>query len=235
MFLSHKPSSKLYLGKSVEELPLQRYEKGDEIVTLDSEIWQIYRGVVQLSRVQLDGTEVVVGWVTSNGVFGGLVGGNTASGAASLGEHSLAPNGDAGSNRYSRGRDLSFDSLISYRAVALGDVYARRYAAQDISRYPQLGRQFLSQFSDRLLKSQHLLTIIAIKKVEDRLKNLLLLMKQEIGQPVSDGVRLQVRFTHQHLAEAINTTRVTVTRTLGDFQRQELLYIDGEKHIVLKS
>ncbi len=200
MFLSHKPSSKLYLGKSVEELPLQRYEKGDEIVTLNSEIWQIYRGVVQLSRVQLNGTEVVVGWVTSNGVFGGLD-----------------------------------DSLISYRAVALGDVYARRYAAQDISRYPQLGQQFLTQFGDRLLKSQHLLTIIAIKKVEDRLKNLLLLMKQEIGQPVSDGVRLQVRFTHQHLAEAINTTRVTVTRTLGDFQRQELLYIDGEKHIVLKS
>ncbi len=218
MFLSHKPSSKLYLGKSVEELPLQRYEKGDEIVTLDSEIWQIYRGVVQLSRVQLDGTEVVVGWVTSNGVFGALVGGNAASEAV-----------------YSRGRDLSHDSFISYRAVALGDVYARRYAAQDISRYPQLGRQFLTQFSDRLLKSQHLLTIIAIKKVEDRLKNMLLLMKQEIGQPVSDGVRLQVRFTHQHLAEVINTTRVTVTRTLGDFQRQELLYIDGEKHIVLKS
>ena len=218
MFLSHKPNSKLYLGKSIEELPLQRYERGDEIVTLDSEIWQIYRGVVQLSRVQLDGTEVVVGWVTSNGVFGGLVGGNAVSGAA-----------------YSRERDLSCDSLISYRAVALGDVYARRYAAQDINIYPQLGRQFLTQFSDRLLKSQHLLTIIAIKKVEDRLKNLLLLMKQEIGQPVSDGVRLQVRFTHQHLAEAINTTRVTVTRTLGDLQRQELLYIDGEKHIVLKS
>ena len=201
MFLSHKPSSKLYLGKSVEELPLQRYEKGDEIVTLDSEIWQIYRGVVQLSRVQLDGTEVVVGWVTSNGVFG----------------------------------DLASDSLISYRAVALGDVYARRYVAQDINIDPQLRRQLLTQFSDRLVKSQQLLTIIAIKKVEDRLKNLLLLMKQEIGQPVSDGVRLQVRFTHQHLAEAINTTRVTVTRTLGDLQRQELLYIDGEKHIVLKS
>ncbi len=200
MFLSHKPSSKLYLGKSLEELHLQKYEKGDEIVTLDSEIWQIYRGVVQLSRVQLNGMEVFVGWVTSNGVFGGLD-----------------------------------DSLISYRAVALGDVYARRYAVQDIISYPQLGQQFLTQFSDRLLKSQHLLTIIAIKKVEDRLKNLLLLMKQEIGQPVSDGVRLQVRFTHQHLAETINTTRVTVTRTLGDFQRQELLYIDAEKHIVLKS
>lgn len=205
MLLSHKLNSDLGLGRDVErlldKLPLLPYQKGDEIKITDAGIWQVYRGVVQLSRVQLDGTEVILGWVTSNGVF----------------DHGL---------------DIS---AVSYRAIALDDVYVRRYNLQDVARYPLLGRQFLTQLSDRLIKSQHLLAILTFRKIEDRLRSLLTLLKLELGQPVDGGVRLQTRFTHQHLAEAVQTTRVTITRTLGDFQNQGLISIDQEKHIIIKN
>ena len=197
MLLSQKASS---LVRREQELPLQQYQRGDEISVIDSGIWQVYRGVVQLSRVQQDGTEVISGWVTADGVFGDLA-----------------------------------DTPIVYRAIALGDVYAKRYSTQDVVRYPALARQFMAQFSDRLIKSQQLLTIIAISKVEDRLKHLLSLLRQEIGQTVEDGVRLQVRFTHQHLAESIHTTRVTITRILGNFQMQGLVYFDSDRHLVIKN
>lgn len=197
MLLSQKTNSNL--ERRERELSLQHYRRGDEISVLDSGIWQVYRGVVQLSRVHQDGGEIISGWVTANGVFGDVI-----------------------------------ESPIVYRAVALGDVYAKRYSTHDVIRHPSLGRQFLAQFSDRLIKSQQLLTIIAISKVEDRLRHLLTLLKQEIGQSVEDGVRLQVRFTHQHLAEAIHTTRVTITRILGDFQAQDLIYFDGDRHIVIQ-
>ncbi|MGF1587825.1 MAG: Crp/Fnr family transcriptional regulator [Pleurocapsa sp.] len=200
MLLSQKPNSHLSLGRREAELALHQYQKGDEISVLDSGIWQVYRGVVQLSRVQPDGTEIISGWVTANGIFGNIV-----------------------------------DNSVLYRAVALGDVYAKRYSSLDAVRYPSLARQFLAQFSDRLVKSQQLLAIIAIRRVEERLIQLLLMLKQEIGQTVTDGVRLQVRFTHQHLAEAIHTTRVTITRILGDLQNQGLIYFDDERHIVIKS
>ena len=196
MLLSQKASS---LVRREQELPLQQYQRGDEISVIDSGIWQVYRGVVQLSKVQQDGTEIISGWVTANGVFGDLA-----------------------------------DTPVLYRAIALGDVYAKRYSTQDVVRYPALARQFMTQFSDRLIKSQQLLTIIAIGKVEDRLKHLLSLLRQEIGQTVEDGVRLQVRFTHQHLAESIHTTRVTITRILGDFQMQGLVYFDSDRHLVIK-
>ena len=198
MLLSHKASS---LNRREQELPLQQYQRGDEISVIDSGIWQVYRGVVQLSKVQSDGTEVISGWVTADGVFG---------------------SNDA-------------DSSVVYRAIALGDVYAKRYPTQDIVLYPALARQFMTQFSDRLIKSQQLQTIIAIGKVEERLKHLLSFLQQEIGQPVEDGVRLQVRFTHQHLAESIHTTRVTITRILGDFQAQGLVYFDGDRHLIIKN
>lgn len=197
MLLSQKTNYSL--EKREKELPLQQYQRGDEISTLDSGIWQVYRGVVQLSRVRQDGREIISGWVTANGVFG----------------------------------DMS-DSPILYRAVALGDVYAKRYSNHDIIRHPSLGKQFLAQFSDRLIKSQQLLAIIAISKVEDRLRHLLCFLKRDIGQSVEDGVRLPVRFTHQHLAEAIHTTRVTITRILGNFQQQGLIYFDCDRHIVIQ-
>ena len=197
MLLSKKTSN---LVRREQELPLQQYQRGDEISVLDSGIWQVYRGVVQLSKVQQDGTEIISGWVTADGVFGNVA-----------------------------------DVTTIYRAVALADVYAKRYSTQDVIRYPALAKQFIAQFSDRLIKSQQLLTIIAIAKVEDRLKHLLSFLGQEIGQPVEDGVRLQIRFTHQHLAESIHTTRVTITRILGDFQKKDLVYFDRDRHLVIKN
>ena len=199
MLLSQSFSSNLNLKRKDESL-LQQYEKGDEISVSSSEIWQIYRGVVQLSKIRQDGNEIILGWVTANGVFGN-----------------------------------SMDDSILYRAVALSDVYAKRYSDRDLVRHPLLAKQFVVQFSDRLIESQQLLSIITIRKIEERLRQLLLMLEQQIGQPQDDGVRLQVRFTHQHLAEAIHTTRVTVTRILGDFQEQNLIYFDRERHIVIRN
>ena len=201
MLLSQKLNSNLDLRKKEREIPLQQFEKGDEIVVLDSGIWQVYRGVVQLSKVQQNGSETILGWVAADGTFGNCLGA----------------------------------SEELYRAVALSDVYARSYSLQDVIRYPLLARQFLAQFSDRLIKSEQLLSIVAVKRVEDRLRQLLSMLKQEIGQPVGDGIRLQVRFTHQQLAAAICTTRVTVTRIMGDLQHQNLIYLDGDRHIICKN
>ena len=198
MLLSQKNSSLNLRNK--EELLLQQYDRGDEITVLKSEIWQIYRGVVQLSKIRQNGDEIILGWVSANGVFGN-----------------------------------NLDSSQMYRAVALSDVYAKRYSSKDAFRHPLLVKQFLTQFSDRLIKSQQLLSIISIRRVEDRLRQLLLMLEREIGQPEDDGVRLQVRFTHQQLAKAIHTTRVTVTRVLGDFQTQGSIYFDDARHIVIKN
>lgn len=200
MLLSQKVNSSLNLVRRKKDLPLQQYIKGDEISVSDSDIWQVYRGVVQLSKIRQNGTEIVLGWVTADGAFGNYL-----------------------------------DDAVSYRAIALSDVYAKRYSPQDVIRHPSLARQFFAQFSDRLIESQQLLSIMAIKSVEERLKRLLLMLQQKIGQSTSDGVRLQVRFTHQHLAEALNTTRVTVTRILGSWQNQDLIYFDERRHIVIKN
>ncbi|HEY9609590.1 helix-turn-helix domain-containing protein [Allocoleopsis sp.] len=71
-------------------------------------------------------------------------------------------------------------------------------------------------------------------RLEDRLHSLLGLLKQEIGQPVAGGTRLSVRLTHEELATACCTTRVSITRLLKQLQQQKKLRVDSQHHLILK-
>jgi CRP-like cAMP-binding protein len=63
----------------------------------------------------------------------------------------------------------------------------------------------------------------------------LLWLKQEFGQEVAQGTRLSVRLTHQDLADACCTTRVTITRELRNLQQQGKITFDSKHHIVFSS
>jgi CRP-like cAMP-binding protein len=70
MLTTRRLTSNIYLEREEEELLLQFYEKGEEISIFDTGVWQVYKGVVQLSRIGNDGREVIMGWGTSNTAFG---------------------------------------------------------------------------------------------------------------------------------------------------------------------
>ena len=71
-----------------------------------------------------------------------------------------------------------------------------------------------------------------MRHVEDRFNHLLLLVKKEFGQTVVQGSRLSVRLTHQNLADACSTTKVTITRLLGKLQKQRKVTLDSlESHL----
>nr|WP_330359399.1 helix-turn-helix domain-containing protein [Moorena bouillonii] len=69
-------------------------------------------------------------------------------------------------------------------------------------------------------QTEILLAISGQRRVEVRLQHLLLLLKREVGEPVPEGIRIGMRLTHQDLANAIGTTRVTITRLLSKFKHE---------------
>ncbi|NEQ39744.1 MAG: Crp/Fnr family transcriptional regulator [Okeania sp. SIO3I5] len=127
-----------------------------------------------------------------------------------------------------------FSYLHTYRATALSDVCLMCYTMIEIEASPKLTQELLPQLGRRFRQTEALLAIAGQRRVEDRLHQLLLLLKQEFGQPVSDGTRLNIRLTHQDIAAAIGTTRVTVTRLLGKLKQQGWLSIDKDRHLILK-
>jgi CRP-like cAMP-binding protein len=124
-------------------------------------------------------------------------------------------------------------SLDAFQAKALSDVYLLWYSLVEIENNADLAQKILSQVVKRLRQSEELLAIAGLKRVEDRLIKLLKLLGKEIGEKKESNVRLKVKFTHQNLANAIGTTRVTVTRLLGDLQKQGLISLDSTRHILL--
>ena len=130
------------------------------------------------------------------------------------------------------GSDLTI--LPTYQAIALSKVELVCFSLEDILTSPTLTQSIFTRVNKRLHQTEALLAISGQRHVKDRLHHLLLLLKQEIGQPVAAGTRLNVRFTHQDIADACSTTRVTITRLLGKLQEEEKIILDSKNHIILK-
>ena len=122
-----------------------------------------------------------------------------------------------------------------YQAVAMTDVDLMRLKLSEIEQSPALTQCLLQQMRRRLQQTEALLALASYRRVEERLMHLLELLKHELGQPVPEGIRLNARLTHQHLANAIGTTRVTVTRLLGQLRDRGYLTFDAQRHIILTS
>lgn len=174
------------------------YEKGEQIPLEVQGVWEVYRGIVQLSTVNPSGDEVLLGWAKPSVLFGTWL-----------------------------------TRIEINQAKALSDVYLRQYSLTEIENSPHLAERMLTQVVSRLRQTEALLAIAGIRRVEERLKQLLLLLQEEIGEPVAEGTRLNIRFTHQNLANAINATRVTVTKLLNQFQQSGYITLDSDRHIII--
>jgi CRP-like cAMP-binding protein len=66
------------------------------------------------------------------------------------------------------------------------------------------------------------------------LQQLLQWLQQEMGETTPQGTRIGIRLTHQELANAISTSRVTITRLMGKFQDQGILSFDQQRRMIIK-
>lgn len=130
---------------------------------------------------------------------------------------------------------IPLTSLNSYHATALSNVDLLRLTLSAIETSPTLSQGIFCHLGRRLRQAEAILALAGYRRTEERLHHLLLLLKNEVGQPVEEGTRLAVRLTHQQLANAIGTTRVTVTRLLGKLRSEQWVKVDRTRHLVVTS
>ncbi|MGB5592592.1 MAG: Crp/Fnr family transcriptional regulator [Crocosphaera sp.] len=197
MLLADNPTQTLSF-QDAETGRLHFYERGENIPLSTDGIWQVYRGIAQLSQLSPQGDEILLGWAKPSTFFGSW---------------------------------LTY--MESYQVKGLSDLYLKWHPLEEVKTSPELSQMAFTQLVRRMRQTEALLAIAGLKLVEDRLQQLLHLLQQELGETREEGTRLKVRLTHQNLAATIGTTRVTVTRLLGEFQRQGWLSFDSDRHIII--
>ncbi len=128
---------------------------------------------------------------------------------------------------------LPLTKVDPYNATALTDVVLVSKTMSQIQESPALQRLINQQSTYRLRQTEAILAMLGYRRIEDRLRQFLILIAGEIGETTPTGIRLGVRLTHQMIANATGTTRVTATRLLGALKQEGWLTIDRQHHIIL--
>jgi CRP/FNR family cyclic AMP-dependent transcriptional regulator len=94
------------------------------------------------------------------------------------------------------------------------------------------GLNFIRMVSERLVVAERDLAALSRTWTRPRLIHLLLKLADNLGEAGTDGVLIQVPVTHETLASMIGASRVRVTSTLNQMQREGLLSKRGRLMVV---
>ncbi|MBU6353955.1 MAG: Crp/Fnr family transcriptional regulator [Cyanobacteria bacterium REEB498] len=126
-----------------------------------------------------------------------------------------------------------FTNLDLYEATALCDSDLLCLSMDEVEATPHLAMTLVRAMTSRMRQSEALIALLGLRRIEDRVRGFLELLAQEYGQPCEQGLRLNLRLTHQDIASALSTTRVTVTRVLGMLRDEGWLHLDDQRQLVV--
>ncbi|WP_411867529.1 Crp/Fnr family transcriptional regulator [Vulcanococcus limneticus] len=124
-------------------------------------------------------------------------------------------------------------NLDLYEATTLCDSDLLCIPLDEVDETPHIARSLVTAMASRMRQSEALIALLGLRRVEERVRGFLELLAQEYGQPCEQGLRLNLRLTHQDIAAALSTTRVTVTRVLGMLREEGWLQLDGQRQLVV--
>lgn len=150
---------------------------------------------------------------------------------------------------------------IILRLVTSGQTFAAIALLQPSSGYPVTAQaiegstamgwetQFLQKLAEKepsipfntlqlmhhyILELQERQQALIAERVEQRIARILLKLAAQFGQKTDQGILIEFPITRQAIAEMCGTTLFTVSRTLNEWERKELLDIGREKVVILQ-
>ncbi len=96
-----------------------------------------------------------------------------------------------------------------------------------VEKSPKIALNMASVLSRRLRATDELIRSLAFFDVYGKVARVLLTLVEERGRSTGEGTVIDLRLTHQELAELAGMSRETMTRTLSAFQRAGVLRIEG--------
>jgi CRP/FNR family transcriptional regulator len=164
-------------------------------------------GKVKVVQITKDGKEIILAMHKSNELFGeiSLIDGKTSPATVLATE----------------------DSLIA--------IISKKEFFSLLSNQGKVLEKFLQILCSRLRESWKRIQILNFKNSSDRIKMLFLMLSYDNGKKTPEGIILNVKLTHQNIADMAGLTRETVTRVLDKWQKIVDITILKNKIIRLNS
>jgi len=166
-------------------------------------VYLLRRGAVRLSRVYESGEEITVALLRENSLFGVL---------SLLTGHR--------SDRFYHAVAFTRVEIVSAPAASVREA---------IEADARVGLMMLQGLSCRILQTETMIETLTHRDMASRLVSFLLVLCRDFGTPAEQGITIDLRLSHQAIAEAIGSTRVTITRLLGDLRNGGMLRIDHKR------
>lgn len=194
------------LGSGKLPLQMEQFERGKTIFFPGDPAERVYllvKGAVKLSRVYESGEEITVALLRENSVFGVL-------------------------SLLTGQRSDRFYHAVAFTPVQLFSVPIE-FMQKALVERPELAAVMLQGLSSRILQTEMMIETLAHRDMGSRLVSFLLILCRDFGIPSPDGITIDLKLSHQAIAEAIGSTRVTVTRLLGDLRESKLIAIHKKR------
>src|SRR4028118_1724223 len=102
-----------------------------------------------------------------------------------------------------------------------------------IKRDPEFALKLFSSFSERLRQSDEVIESLLHREVSTRLATLILNLSERFGEGNGVGTTLDMRLTHQDLANMIASTREAVSKVMSEFQRDGTIEVHNRKIVLV--
>ena len=170
----------------------------------DDQLYFLLDGTVRLYKIYGDYKEATTAFLKDQGVFGKL----------SLVE--------------GRWQDVFAETVTGVRVASV----QKAALTEVIKRRPEFAMKLFASFSERLRQSDEVIESLLHREVSTRLATLILNLGERFGEG-NGVVTLDMRLTHQDLANMIASTREAVSKVMSEFQRDGTIEVQNRKIVLV--
>ena len=186
----------------------RRFEPKDTIFTPgdpDDQLYFLHSGAVRLYKIYGDYKEATTALLKDRGVFGKL---NLVEG---------------------RWQDVFAEAVTEARVASIQKAALERV----IKSNPEFALKLFSSLSERLRQSDEVIESLLHREVSTRLATLLMNLGERFGERDGAGTQIDVRLTHQDLANMIASTREAVSKVMSELQRDRVIESRNRRIIII--
>src|ERR687894_1231320 len=187
----------------------RRFAPKDTIFTPgdpDDQLYFLLSGTVRLYKIYGDYKEATTAFLKDGGIFGKL---------------------DLVEGRW---QDVFAEAVTESRVAGIQKASLERVIKSD----PVFALKLFSSLSERLRQSDEVIESLLHREVSTRLATLLLNLGERFCEDNGEEgtILLDVRLTHQDLANMIASTREAVSKVMSEFQREGTIEIQNRKIVL---